>query len=109
MNIDMQKLLAYTKEELATYILRYCFLDKNIEENMQYIHCQFLLEKDKELTSKGHKEEIELLCQLQKMPNTTIEEQAKKVKAYEKFKKLIDRNNAAYKERQKEIDDLIGG
>lgn len=34
MNIDMQKLLAYTKEELATYILRYCFLDKNIEENM---------------------------------------------------------------------------
>lgn len=53
---------------------------KNIEENMQYIHCQFLLEKDKELTSKGHKEEIELLCQLRKMPNTTIEEQAKKSK-----------------------------
>ena len=26
MNIDMQKLLAYTKEELATYIIRYCFL-----------------------------------------------------------------------------------
>lgn len=108
MNIDMQKLLAYTKEELATYILRYCFLDKNIEESMQYIHCQFLLEKDKELTNKEHKEEIELLCQLRKMPNTTIEEQAKKVKVYEKFKKLIDRNNAAYKERQKEIDDLIG-
>ena len=109
MNIDMQKLLTYTKEELATYIIRYCFLDKNIEENMQDIHCQFLLEKDKELTNKGHKEEIELLCQLRKMSNTTIEEQAKKVKAYEKFKKLIDRNNAAYKERQKEIDGLIGG
>ena len=108
MNIDMQKLLAYTKEELATYILRYCFLDKNIEENMQYIHCQFLLEKDKELTSKGHKEEIELLCQLRKMPNTTIKEQTKRIKAYKKFKKLTDRNNAAYKERQKEIDDLIG-
>ena len=42
------------------------------------------------------------------MPNTTIEEQVKKVKTYEKFKKLIDRNNAAYKERQKEIDGLIG-
>ena len=61
-NIDMQKLLTYMKEELATYIIRYCFLDKNIEENMQDIHCQFLLEKDKELTNKGHKEEIELLC-----------------------------------------------
>ena len=83
-------------------------VNKNIEENMRDIHCQFLLEKDKELTSKGHKEEIELLCQLRKMPNTTIEEQAKKVKAYEKFKKLIDRNNAAYKERQKEIDGFIG-
>ena len=77
-NIDMQKLLAYMKEELATYIIRYCFLDKNIEENMQDIHYQFLLEKDKELMNKGHKEEIELLCQLRKMPNTTIEEQAKK-------------------------------
>lgn len=108
MDINIHKLLAYTKEELATYILRYCFSDKNIEENLRYIHCQLLLEKDKELTSKGHKEEIELLCQLRKMPNTTIEEQAKKVKAYEKFKKLIDRNNAAYKERQKEINGLIG-
>lgn len=104
----MQKLLVYTKEELATYILRYCFSDKNIEKNMWYIHCQLLLEKDKELTNKGHKEEIELLYQLRKMPNTTIEEQAKKVKAYEKFKKLIAKNSAAYEKRQKEIDGLIG-
>ena len=42
------------------------------------------------------------------MPNITIKEQTKRIKAYKKFKKLIDRNNAAYKERQKEIDDLIG-
>lgn len=42
------------------------------------------------------------------MPNTTIEEQAKKVKVYEKFKKLIAKNSAAYEKRQKEIDELIG-
>lgn len=107
MDINIQKLLAYTKEELATYILRYCFSDKNIEENLRYTHCQLLLEKDKELTSKRHKEEVELLCQLREMPNTTIEEQAKKVKAYEKFKKLIAKNSAAYEKRQKEIDGLI--
>ena len=108
MNIDMQKLLAYTKEELATYILRYCFLDKNIEEDMQDIHCQFLLEKDREFTNKEHEEEMELLHQLQKMPNTTFEEQVKRMKMYEKFKKLSDKNTTAYEKRQKEIDKLIG-
>ena len=57
--MNMQKLLVYTKEELATYILKYCFFfDKNIEEDMQDIHCQFLLEKDRELTNKEHEEEI---------------------------------------------------
>ena len=104
----MQKLLAYTKEELATYILRYCFLDKNIEEDMQDIHCQFLLEKDREFTNKEHEEEMELLHQLQKMPNTTFEEQVKRMKMYEKFKKLSDKNTTAYEKRQKEIDKLIG-
>lgn len=46
--MNMQKLLIYTKEELATYILKHHrFFDKNIEEDMQAIHCQFLLEKDR--------------------------------------------------------------
>lgn len=38
MNIDMQKLLVYTKEELATYILKYCFSDKN-KEAEQFLNC----------------------------------------------------------------------
>lgn len=107
MNIDMQKLLVYTKEELATYILKYCFSDKNIEESMQDIHCQFLLDKDKELTSKEHEEEMEFIHQLQKIPNTTLEEQAKRAKMYEKLKKLMGKNTAAYEKRQKEIDKII--
>lgn len=105
MNIDMQKLLIYTKEELATYILKYSFFDKNIEENMHYIHCQLLLEKDKELTNKEYEKEMELLHQVQEMPSKTLEEQAKRMKLYEKLKKLINKNTTAYKERQKEIDN----
>lgn len=106
--MNMQKLLIYTKEELATYILKHRFFDKNIEEDMQDIHCQFLLEKDRELTNKEHEEEMKLLHQLQKMPNTTFEEQVKRMKMYEKFKKLSDKNTTAYEKRQKEIDKLIG-
>lgn len=104
--MNMQKLLIYTKEELATYILKYRFFDKNIEEDMQDIHCQFLLEKDRELTNKEHEEEMKLLHQLQKMPNTTFEERVKRMKMYEKFKKLSDKNTTAYEKRQKEIDKL---
>ncbi len=103
----MQKLLIYTKEELAIYILRYCFSDKNIEESMQDIHCQFLLDKDKELTNKEHEKEMELIHQLQKMPNTTFEEQVKRANMYEKLKKLMDKNTAAYEKRKREIDKLI--
>ena len=44
--MNMQKLLIYTKEELITYILKHRFFDKNIEEDMQAIHRQFLLEKE---------------------------------------------------------------
>lgn len=106
--MNMQKLLIYTKEELATYILKYRFFDKRIEKNMQYIHCQLLLEKDRELTDKEHEEEMKLLHRLQEMPNTTFEERVKRLKEYEKFKKLSDKNTAAYKKRQKEIDKLIG-
>lgn len=81
--------------------------DKNIEESMQDIHCQFLLDKDKELTSKEHEEEMELIHRLQKMPNTTLEEQIKRANMYEKLKKLMGKNTAAYEKRQKEIDKII--
>lgn len=105
--MNMQKLLIYTKEELATYILKHCFFDKNIEEDMQDIHCQFLLDKDRELTNKEYEEEMKLSHQLQEMPNTTLEEVVKRMKVYEKFKKLSDKNIAAYEKRQKEIDKLM--
>ena len=104
----MQKLLIYTKEELATYILKHRFFDKNIEEDMQKIHCQFLLEKDREFTNKEYEEEMKLLRQLQKMPKTTFEEQVMRMKMFEKFKKLSDKNTVAYEKRQKEINKLIG-
>ncbi len=106
--MNMQKLLIYTKEELATYILKHRFFDKNIEEDMQEIHCQFLLEKDKEFTNKEYEEEMKLLRQLQKMPKTTFEEQVMTMKMFEKFKKLSDKNTVAYEKRQKEINKLIG-
>ena len=104
--MNMQKLLIYTKEELITYILKHRFFDKNIEEDMQAIHRQFLLEKDREFTNKEYEEEMKLLHQLQKMPNTTFEERVNRVEMYEKFKKLSDKNTAAYEKRQKEIDKL---
>ena len=106
--MNMQKLLIYTKEELATYILKHRFFDKNIEEDMQKIHCQFLLEKDREFTNKEYEEEMKLLRQLQKMPKTTFEEQVMTMKMFEKFKKLSDKNTVAYEKRQKEINKLIG-
>ena len=106
--MNMQKLLIYTKEELATYILKYCFFDKNIEEDMQDIHRQFLLEKDREFTNKEYEEEMKLLHQLQKMPKTTFKEQVMAMEMFEKFKKLSDKNTVAYEKRQKEINKLIG-
>ena len=105
--MNMQKLLIYTKEELITYILKHRFFDKNIEEDMQKIHCQFLLEKDREFTNKEYEEEMKLLRQLQKMPKTTFEEQVMAMKMFEKFKKLSDKNTVAYEKRQKEINKLI--
>ena len=101
-----EKLLKYSKEELAMFILRNNFLN-NIDEGMQDVHIQYLLDKDKELTEKEHKEENKLFETFKKMPQRTLEEQVKKLKAWEKYKKLSDRNTAAYKERQKEIDRFL--
>ena len=50
---------------------------------------------------------MELIHQLQKMPNTTFEEQVKRANMYEKLKKLMDKNTAAYEKRKREIDKLI--
>lgn len=105
--MNMKELLVYTKEELAAYILKYCSFDRNIEEDMQDIHCQFLLDKDRELTNKEYEEEMKLFHQIQKMPGTTSEEVVRILKAYKELKKLSDKNTVAYEKRQKEIDKLM--
>ncbi|MBO6101001.1 MAG: hypothetical protein J6P07_06705, partial [Spirochaetaceae bacterium] len=79
----------------------------NIDDVMQDIHIQYLLDKDKELTEEGHKKEMELLEAFKKMPQRTFEEQIKRLKVWERYKKLSDRNTIAYNKRQKEIDRLL--
>lgn len=71
---------------------------------MQDIYCQFLLDKDKKLTNKEHEEEMELIHRLQKMPNTTFEEQVKRANMYEKLKKLIKIQPLMKKDREKLIN-----
>lgn len=104
--MTMQELLKYSKEELAMFILRNNFLH-NIDSEMRDIHIQNLLDKDRELTEEEHKKENELLETLKKMPQRTLEEKIKRLKVWEKYKKLNDRNTIAYNERQKEIDRLL--
>lgn len=104
--MTMQELLKYSKEELAMFILRNNFL-YNIDSGMQDVHIQYLLDKDKELTEEEHKKEMELLGTLKKMPQKTFEEQIKRFKVLEKYKKLSDRNTIAYEKRQKEINRLL--
>lgn len=104
--MDIKSLLVYTKEELAMYILKHCYFN-DIEEDMKDIHIQFLLDKDRELTDKEHNEEMLLLKKLKDMPQTTLEESYKRMKVYEKYKKLSDKNTAAYNKRQAEINKLM--
>jgi len=104
--MTMQELLEYSKEELAMFILRKNFLH-DIDADMQDVHTQYLLDKDRELTEKEHKEEMELLEAFKKMPQRTFDEQVKRLKVWEKYKKLSDRNTIAYNKRQKEIDRLL--
>ena len=93
--MTMQKLLEYSKEELAMFILRNNFL-YDIDDGMQDVHIQYLLDKDRELTET-----------FKKMPQGTLEEQIKRLKVWDKYKKLSDRNTIAYDKRQKEINRLL--
>lgn len=104
--MTMQELLKYSKEELAMFISRNSFL-YDIDGDMQDVHIQYLLDKDKELTEEEHKKEMELLATFRKMPQGTFEEQTKRLKVWERYKKLSDRNTIAYNKRQKEIDRLL--
>jgi hypothetical protein len=105
-NINMQKLLTYTKEELATYILKNCFL-RDIEKDMKSIHIQFLLDKDAELMTKEQEEEDQLFNKFKSLPHTTFEENAKRIKAFEKYVKISEKNRIAYEKRQTEINKLL--
>ena len=104
--MTMQELLKYSKEELAMFILRNDFL-YDIHSGMQDVHIQYLLDKDRELTEEEHKKEMELLETFKKMPQGTLEEQIKRLKVWDKYKKLSDRNTIAYDKRQKEINRLL--
>ena len=97
--MDIKSLLVYTKEELAMYILKHCYFN-DIEEDMKNIHIQFLSDKE-------HNEEMLLLKKLKDMPQTTLEESYKRMKVYEKYKKLSDKNTTAYNKRQAEINKLM--
>ena len=105
-NINMQKLLTYTKEELATYILKNCFL-RDIEEDMKSIHIQFLLDKDTELMKKEQEEEHQLFNKFKSLPHTTFEENSKRINAFEKYINISKKNRIARKKRQTEIDKLL--
>lgn len=48
-----QELMDYSKEELATWILRNSFL-RHLESDMKHIHIQYLLDKDAELADKAY-------------------------------------------------------
>lgn len=85
--MTMQELLKYSKEELAMFILRNNFL-YNIDDGMQDVHIQYLLDKDRELTEEEHKKETELFEAFKKMPQRTFEEQTKRLKVWERYKKI---------------------
>lgn len=102
----MKNLLVYSKEELATFILQKCFYC-DIEREMKQIHIQYKLDKDRELIEKNYKEERELLNKLHNMPKTTLKKKAEAIKLFAKYKRLLEKNNAAYEKRQIEIDKLL--
>lgn len=104
--ISISFLMKYSKEELATFILRNNFLH-NIETEMKYIHNQFLIEKDAKATDKEHSEELKLLEIIKAMPVSTFEEVLERMKLWDKYKKLEKKNITAYKKRQIEINKCI--
>ena len=100
--MKLNELLKFPKEELAMYILKHTVSYENLEREMKYIHVQYLIDKDEELT-----EEDELLEAFKKMPQSTIEEKIEKLKVWEKYKKLSSKNMAANNKRQEEIKRLL--
>lgn len=84
--MDIQKLLIYTKEELATYILQNNFLS-DIESALKHIHVQKLIEEDEKINKREYKEMTLLLEKIKNMPCSTINDRVNKVIMFEKYKK----------------------
>ena len=104
--MDIQKLLIYTKEELATYILQNNFLS-NIESDLKYIHVQKLIEEDEKINKREYKKMTLLLEKIKNMPCSTIDDQFNRAIMFEKYKKNQEKNILAYKKRQAEINKLL--
>lgn len=102
--MKLNDLLKFSKEELATYILRHTICHNNLELGMKNIHIQSLLDKDNELTEKEHQKEKKLFQKLMKMPSSTVEEKVERLRTFEQYKKLINSNMESYNKRQREID-----
>lgn len=104
--MTVEQLMCYSKEELATYIIRNMFL-RDIENEMKHIHIQNLLDKDQKLTDKAYWDERSLLNKIKKMPGNTFEERFERMKVWDEYNKLTKKNQAAYDKRQKEIESLV--
>lgn len=101
-----QELMDYSKEELATWILRNSFL-RPLESDMKHIHIQYLLDKDAELTNKAHIQETALLEKVKEIKGTSIDQKYKKAFVYDQYFKLRKKNIKAYEKRQKEINKCM--
>lgn len=104
--MDIQKLLIYTKEELATYILQNNFLS-DIESDLKYIHVQKLIEEDEKINKREYKKMTLLLEKIKNMPCSTIDDQFNIAIMFEKYEKNQEKNMLAYKKRQAEINKLL--
>ena len=104
--MDIQKLLIYTKEELAIYILQNNFLS-NIESDLKYIHVQKLIEEDEKINKREYKKMTLLLEKIKNMQCSTIDDQLDRAIMFDKYKKKQEKNMLAYKKRQAEINKLL--
>ena len=104
--MDIQNLLIYTKEELATYILQNNFLS-DIESDLKYIHVQKLIEEDEKINKREYKKMTLLLEKIKNMPCSTIDDQLDRAIMFDKYKKKQEKNMLAYKKRQAEINKLL--
>ena len=91
--MDIQKLLIYTKEELATYILQNNFLS-DIEGDLKHIHVQKLIEEDEKINKREYKKMTLLLEKIKNMPCSTIDDQFDRAIMFNKYKRKQEKKHA---------------